>query len=443
MRIKIQEKELFKKLIDKNFNLELNNVNGICTDSREVKKGDIFIPIKGKQLDPHKFIPDVIEKKPSMIFSEIQFQDENIINVKSTKDTLKKLSSDWIRFFKKPIIAITGSNGKTTTKEMLNDIFRHTHKTNYTSGNYNSSVGLPVNLFQFCLDAKFTILEMGANEPNEIDYLCQIAKPNYSLITNIQNAHIGNFDSFDELINTKMSIFKNTFINGKIFENADDINIVKNSKGIKNKVRFSFKDSKVDFFGEFKIIKGKNHFFINGKEIFNSQLNRIMAQNMLASYSIAAVLGVEHNIIEKVFQNFKFLKGRGKQIKKNGYLIIDDTYNANLESFQFGINSFMQVQCKGKKILIIGDMKELGDKSERHHYDLGEYINIQKPSIVFSVGNLIHKTLSKIKNKEITCHHFKTMNSLINNLKSTLNKGDAIYLKASRSMKFENIIDRI
>ena len=168
-----------------------------------------------------------------------------------------------------------------------------------------------------------------------------------------------------------------------------------------------------------------------------------MAQNMLASYSIATELGIEHHVIEKVFQNFKFLKGRGKQIKKNGYLIIDDTYNANFESFQLGISSFMKIQCKGKKILIIGDMKELGSESEKYHRDLGKYINTKEPNIVFSFGNLIHKTISQIKKRKIIYQHFKTMDSLIDNLQSILNKGDAIYLKASRSMKFENIIDKI
>ena len=232
MRVEIQEKELFKSLIYQNFNMKLNTINGICTDSREVKKGDVFIPIKGEQLDPHQFIPNVIEKKPSIIFSEIKFQNKNIIKVKSTKNTLKNLSSDWVEFFKAPIIAITGSNGKTTTKEMLNNIFSSVYKTNYTRGNYNSSIGLPINLFEFCLDANVSILEMGANKADEIDYLCQIAKPHYSLITNIQNAHIGNFNSFNDLINTKISIFKNTNINGKIFENLDDINIMKNSNGV-------------------------------------------------------------------------------------------------------------------------------------------------------------------------------------------------------------------
>ena len=149
MRIKIKEKRLFKKLIKRNFGLELKEIDSFCTDSREIKKNDIFLPIKGKKIDSHKFIPDVINKKAAIIFSEFDFHDKNIIKVKSTKETLKKLSSEWIKFFDKPIIAITGSNGKTTTKELLKKTFNYSHNTNHTIGNYNSSIGLAVNLFNF------------------------------------------------------------------------------------------------------------------------------------------------------------------------------------------------------------------------------------------------------------------------------------------------------
>ena len=271
MRMKIKEKKLFKKLIKRNFGLELKEIDSFCTDSRKIKKNDIFLPIKGKNLDSHKFIPDVINKKAAIIFSEFDFHDKNIIRVKSTKETLKKLSSEWIKFFDKPIIAITGSNGKTTTKELLKKTFSVSHNINHTIGNYNSSIGLAVNLFNFSLDADVSILEMGANSPNEIQYLCEIAKPNYSLITNIQNAHIGNFDSIEELIKTKISIFKNTDNNGFIFENADDRNISSNCQGFKNKIRFGFNNKDVDYFGRI-INNDKNSFLINGKKNIQSKI---------------------------------------------------------------------------------------------------------------------------------------------------------------------------
>ena len=168
-----------------------------------------------------------------------------------------------------------------------------------------------------------------------------------------------------------------------------------------------------------------------------------MAQNMLASYSIAAFYGVKHEVIVNSFKKFNFLSGRGQHIHKHGYLIIDDTYNANLESFKIGIDSFMELSCKGKKFLIMGDMKELGKNSQKYHIDLGNYINEKYFDFVFSYGNLINNSTQQIKNKNIFCKHFDEMENLINNLKLNLNKGDAIYLKASRSMKFEHIINMI
>ena len=168
-----------------------------------------------------------------------------------------------------------------------------------------------------------------------------------------------------------------------------------------------------------------------------------MAHNMLASYSIASVYGIKHQIIVDVFREFNFAEGRGRHINKNGYLIIDDTYNANFESFKIGINSFMTIVSKGRKILVIGDMKELGSQSQQEHINLGKYIDKQSPDLVFSFGDLISDTTAQIKNKKTISKHFLELKTLIDNLKSDLTEGDAIYFKASRSMKFENIIKTI
>ena len=440
MRIKIQEKELFTKLINRNFNFKLNAIDSFCIDSRLVQKNDIFMPIKGNHIDPHKFIPEVLTKKPAMVFSEEEFINNNIIQVDSTKNILKRLSKQWIESFKKNTIAITGSNGKTTTKEMLTSIFKSVYKTNNTKGNYNSLIGLPINLFNFSLDSEINIVEMGASKPNEINDLCQIIKPDYSLITNIHNAHIGNFKSFKQLVETKIAIFENSLDNGKIFENNDDINISKYCTGLKNKISFGFQNSKVDFFGELKVKDKKTQFSINGKTISNQYLNKVMAYNMLASYSISSIYGIKHQIIADSFKKFNFLNGRGRHINKNGYLIIDDTYNANFESFKIGIDSFMNMVFKGRKILVIGDMKELGLQSKKHHISLGKYIDQKNPDLVFSVGDLIADTTSQVKNIKTVSKHFIDKQTLIENLKSELIEGDAIYFKASRSLNFENII---
>jgi len=445
MRIEIREKKLFKNLIKDNFNFDINvnKINCICTDSRIIEKNDIFLPIKGQNIDGHKFINDVIKKDASIIFSEFLFNNKKVIKVNSTKETLKKLSIQWMKFFKKPIIAITGSNGKTTTKEMVRKIFGSINKTNHTIGNYNSSVGLPINLFNFSLSSNPIILEMGANKPGEIDYLCKIAKPDYSLITNIQNAHIGNFKSIDDLTQTKISIFKNTNSDGIIFENSDDIYISDMCQKFSNKVRFGFNDKKVDFFGSIKTINNKINFYINGAKIENSNINKIMAKNMLAAYSIAHTYGIDHKIIKNTFKKFNFLSGRGNHIYNNGYLIVDDTYNANIDSFKIGINSFLAINCKGRKFLVIGDMKELGKKTISTHSKLGKYINNQKVNFVFGIGEDIKNTINKINNSQIYSRHFKNRKDLLSFLKIELKKEDAVYLKASRSMHFEKIIEKL
>ena len=249
--------------------------------------------------------------------------------------------------------------------------------------------------------------------------------------------------SFKQLLKTKLSIFENVLDSGKIFENNDDINISKYCKGLKNKISFGFQNSKVDFFGEWKVKNKKTQFLINGKIISNQYLNKIMAYNMLASYSICNVYGIEHQIIIDSLKNFNFVKGRGRHINKNGYLIIDDTYNANFESFKIGIESFMDMKYKGRKILIIGDMKELGKQSKKDHINLGKYINQESPDLVFGTGQLITDTISQLKNSKTISKYFIDKKTLIENLKSELMKGDAIYFKASRSLNFENIIKKL
>tara|TARA_B110000495_G_scaffold41964_1_gene34304 strand:- start:42 stop:1373 length:1332 start_codon:yes stop_codon:yes gene_type:complete len=443
MRIAITEKEIFKNLLNEMFNTNIKIINSFCIDSRKIQKDDIFLAIKGKKSDGHDYIEDAIDANASIIFSEKKHKNKNIINVRSTKEVLKKIAVKWINLFNKPIIAITGSSGKTTTKEMVNTIFSSHYKTNCTKDNYNSSIGLPINLFNFSFDADIIILEMGANQPNEINNLCNIVKPTYSIITNIQNAHIGNFKSINELIETKSAIFNNKKDRGYIFENSDDKNILKVSKNIKNKISFGFNNKNVDFFGLIKYKNAKINFYINDKEIFNQNLNQIMAKNMLVAYSVASTYGIKHQIIVKELQKFNFISGRGNQIIKNDLLLIDDTYNASLESFIIGVDSFLAMESKGNKILVIGDMNELGTKNDEFHYKLGKHINQKLPNIVLALGVSIKKTISKISNKKIYAKHFDTKKLLLDKLKNTAKKGDAIYFKASRSMNFEKIINQL
>ena len=446
MRIEIKEKKLFSKLIKNKFDLNISSskVNAICSNSKLIEENDIFIPLKGNVVDGHNYIKEAINKKASLILSEIKIDNRKIVNVGSTRGALNDLAREWLSFFKRPVIAITGSNGKTTTKELIKKIFNKNKQTNCTLGNFNSSVGLPMNLFSFSVDNHPIILEMGASQKDEIEYLCKIAKPDYSLITNIQNAHIGNFKCEVDLIETKTAIFKNTNINGFIIKNDDDKNIANYDCNVRNKINFGFKNTNVDFFGEYRVNPNGNYLTVNGKSIKNIiNLTQILAKNMLAAYSLASVYGISHDMIAEAFEEFQIPNGRGNLIKKNNYTIIDDTYNANLESFKMGIKNVSNINCIGKKYIIIGDMKELGVHSEKKHKELGKFIEKLKINYVLGFGESIQSTIDIIKNNQIFSKYFKEKNNLIFFLKKQIQKGDILYFKASRSLKFENIIKKL
>ena len=446
MRIEITEKKLFSKLIKNKFDLNISpsKVNAICSNSKLIEENDIFVPLKGSRVDGHNYIREAINKKASLILSEKQMENPKIINVQSSRETLNDLAREWISFFKKPVIAITGSNGKTTTKELVKKIFDKEKQTNCTLGNFNSTIGLPMNLFSFSICKYPMILEMGANQKDEIEYLCKIAKPDYSLITNIQNAHIGNFKSQNDLIETKTAIFKNTNKNGFIIINEDDKNISNYDCNIRNKINFGFNNSNVDFFGEYKGSSKKPYLIVNGKNIKNIiNLNQILAKNMLAAYSLASAYGISHDMIAEAFEDFKIPNGRGNLIRKNNYIIIDDTYNANLESSKMGIKNLSNMNCIGKKYIIIGDMKELGIHSEKKHKELGKFIEKLNINYVLGFGDSIKITTDAINNNQIFSKFFKDKNDLIFFLKKQIQKGDILYFKASRSLKFENIIKKL
>ena len=444
MRIEIVEKKLFQDLIKHEFDKNIEYVDSFCIDSRKIRKGDVFLPLKGNRVDSHLFIDNVIAKGASLIFSENKIDKKNIINVNSTIDLLKSLSRKWFKKLNSSVIAITGSNGKTTTKQMITRIFQNLYSVNYTQNNYNSTIGLPICLFNFKQNCRVSIVEMGASGKGEIEYLCNIIQPNYSLITNIHDAHIGNFKSINELIDTKSQIFKGTSEDGIIFENVDDINISNLCKKLKNKVRYGFKDSNVDFFGSLRKEDKKTVFTINNQKIKNPFMNMTFAKNMLAAYSVASTYGIKHEEIIKVLNKFKPINGRGNIIYLNNIRIVNDSYNANLNSFKAGIEDFMNLDIsEGRRILIIGDMKELGGLTKEYHQILAKFIDEKKPDFVFGFGDHIQITINGINSNKIHTGFYSNKELLLQELRKILVKGDLLYFKASRSIQLESIIEKL
>ena len=435
MRIEIKDKKNFINMFNDLFtDNQIQNINGISIDSRKIKKNDIYIPLKGENFDGHDFIDEAIISGAIICFSEKHIK--NTIKIKSSIDLIKKISKEWNKRSNHQIIGITGSNGKTTTKELLFSILNE-YKSCYKSiGNFNSTIGLPISYLSSKKTDKFCIIEYGASKPNEIKELCSIIKPNISLITNISNAHIKNYKSTNDIYNTKKAIFDCLEKNDIAFINLDD-NYIKGSITSSNRVTFSYKH-KSEYVGK----TNSDSFFINDKKINISDEIFHLNNIILPVYAICSELGITHDEINRIISKFKLPKGRGKKILLDQVEIIDDSYNANPASVILAIERFHSTISKGNKIFILGDMLELGDKSKSEHSRIGDYINDKKINIVITYGINSINTYNYIKNKKIKKYHFDKMSDLKLYLRKNIKKNDTIYLKGSRSMKLEKIYEK-
>ncbi len=439
MRVDLKEPILMANLL-KSYSqgISSNQLNGFTIDSRKVKEGDIYLPIVGEHFDGHDFIEDALQSGASLVFSENKSNTSNpkITYVNSTLGTLSELATEYRKHINGKVIGITGTNGKTTNKDLLYHVVSPSFTTMKTEGNFNSTIGLPITMFSIPIDIEYCILEMGASEPGEIQTLCEIAQPNMGLITNVSEAHISQFKTIEEIAETKSALFTSLPFEGIAFINNDDeyvSNIDIKSKG----VTFGFKN-KSDFNAE--INQNKNALIINGKSIYLENIDFTFAKNALAVYSIASTLGLSHEEIVSQFQSFVLPKGRGGIHKINDITFIDDSYNANLKSAIAGLETLIQCNCDGKRIAVLGDMLELGVLENKHHKLLGEYISNTNIDVVFTFGQLTKNTFNSINNSKIITNHFTEKTQLINELQSVANTGDVIYLKGSRGMQMEEVI---
>lgn len=433
MRIEIKDKKNFISMFNKIYkNNNVSNINGISIDSRKIMENDIYIPIKGKKYDGHDYITESFKKGAIISFSEQQSNDKNIISTKSIPNEIKKLAKSWSELSKSKIIGITGSNGKTTTKNLIFHILEKKFNCNKTIGNYNSSIGFPISFLSSKINDQYCILEYGASKPNEIQLLCDIVSPDYSFITNISKAHIKNYKSLNDLINTKYAIYNSTKEDGIIFINTDELKVRRTIEN-KNIISFGFADK-----SKIKIKLDNNSLLINNKKILIPENLIYIKDIIIAVYMICYYLGVTNNNFQNSLKSFQIPSGRGNSIEYNNHQIIDDSYNANPNSVNFAINRISKIGNNGKKIFVLGDMLELGDIEIEEHNKLADSFNKSNIDIILTYGELskdIHRYISKNKYSK----HYSSKNKLRTELNNLVCKDDIVYLKGSRSMKLENL----
>ena len=429
---------VFKELFGKGIN---QKINGLTTDSRNLKTGDIYIALEGDTHDGHDYLDQVDKLNAAAVLinnsKEVGQLNAQKIIVQDTKVALGQIAKRWRENFNIPIIAITGSNGKTSTKELLYHVLKDKYNVHSTSGNYNTSIGLPLTLLGLSEYHDISILEMGANQLGDIEYLCSIANPTHGLITNISSAHLEGFGTIENITKTKSALFE-SLEEGISFVNYAD-NRLKNLKIPSEKITFGLNEI-CDFPADLHHDKdGSIILTIDSNEIRTNSKNLSFAKNIIAVASIAITIGIDWQYFQDKILTFVPPRGRCKVLKYGSITVIDDTYNSNLESCSAAIDYLNAFSGKGRKIAVLGDMLELGGASKDQHRKLGDKCSSSKLDAVFTMGietAYAHDSIENIKVK----YHFEEHKDLIKTLKDHLNKNDKVLFKGSRGMEMEKVI---
>jgi len=419
---------------------DLYSVNyKITTDTRNIEKNSIFFALKGTNFNGNLFAKEAISKGAlyAIVDEQTTIFDDRIILVKDVLKTLQDLATYHRNKLNIPIIAITGSNGKTTTKELVNAVLSEKYKTIATRGNLNNHIGVPLTLLSMTPKTEIGIIEMGANHPNEITFLCNIANPDYGYITNFGKAHLEGFKNLKGVINAKSELY-NFFKKTKktIFVNDDDENQV--SKTIDSK-RYSFgKDSSdcniklVNHQPYIEVIYHKTCIKSNLLGIYN--FNNISAAITIGTYFKITTEKIKHAIEYYIPKN-----NRSQIIVKGTFKIILDAYNANPTSMNAAIDNFNMFKSSNK-IAILGDMFELGNESGKEHQHIVDKLETMNFSNIYLIGSSFYKTT--FKNNRIKSYNcFVDFKNDFEKIKPTENS--TYLIKASRGMALERAVELI
>jgi len=415
---------------------------GVSTDTRDISAGNLFIAIKGENFDGSEYIAKAFEKGASCALTSADINDPKVITVKDTIIALGTLARHHRNQFDIPVIAVTGSVGKTTVKNMLISVFSQKYTVHSTIGNKNNHIGLPLTLLKLENNHEISILEMGMSDFGEIDYLSSIAQPDYAVITNIGMSHIGILGSQENILKAKSEVTNHMKSGGTVLINGDDIflNSIKVSKRL---ILKKFGIEPVHDYTATKIgndDEGNCTFVSDGTQFVLPVPGEYNAINAMGIVAIARMFKIEEKLIQKGLIEFKQSKMRLYRFEKDGVNYINDAYNANPQSMIVALDILHA--APGRKIAVLGDMLEMGKFSKAEHTNLGAYAT-QKADILILCGDEadnIAKGAADL-NKKIEIHTFENSSEAGDYLKSHVIEGDTVLVKGSRGMRMENVLE--
>ena len=425
-------------------------VTAITTDSRKVEMGGLFVPIVGERVDAHKFIPQVMEAGALATLSERSLEDAAYpyIMVESSLQAVKDIAEFYLEQLQIPVVGITGSVGKTSTKEVIASVLKEKYRTLKTLGNFNNELGLPLTIFRLRDEDEIAVLEMGISEFGEMTRLAKIAKPDTCVITNIGTCHLENLGDRDGVLKAKTEIFKYLKKDGNIILNGDDdkLSTVQEYEG-KLPQFFGFSEDMAVYADEVvsRGLKGMTCRIHVGGESFVADIpmpGRHMVYNALAATAVGKLYGLTNEQIRQGIESLEPVSGRFHMIETEKFLIVDDCYNANPMSMKASLDVLKD--GAGRRVAILGDMGELGENEVALHEQVGSHAGSCGIDVCICVGTLSAHMAEKAKESgKIQVIYEESRESLLEHLLEYVQQGDTILVKASHFMKFEEVVNKL
>lgn len=424
-------------------------VSGVSTDTRNPCDGCLFIALKGERFDAHDYLDQAVAQGAAALLVSREAsvpEGMSAVLVDDTRLALGRLAAAWRRRFDIPLVAVTGSNGKTTTKEMIASILAVAYGDGVlaTRGNFNNDIGLPLTLLGMGQQHQAAIIEMGMNHPGEIAYLADIAQPTVALVTNAQRAHLEGMGDLEGVAREKGTIYKGLGADGVAVINLDDTygEYWRSMNANRPMLTFSL-DQQADVSGQVHLHGLETQLTLvtdeGSREVMLQVAGRHNARNALAAASACLALGLSMDVVVEGLARFGGVKGRlQKQVGPQGCTILDDTYNANPDSMRAGID--VLTATVGRQILVLGDMGEIGEACAQYHDEIGGYAKSMGVDRLFALGEASQQA---VRNFGEGARHFKTPEALVQALLPELDNDTTVLVKGSRFMKMERVVEAL
>ena len=424
--------KILTEILQQKYNLlNLKEIANVVMDSRKVKENSLFFAIN----NGNNYIDEVLEKGATLVIADNYLgSDKRVIKVEDTIVAMQELARDYRKALKLLIIGITGSNGKTTTKDMVYSVLSQKYRCKKTEGNYNNHIGLPFTILQLEDGDEIAVLEMGMSGFGEIDKLCEISSPDYGIITNIGDSHL-------EFLKTRENVFK---AKGEMIKYISEENLIvygddfylRNLVG----VTVGFGDNCKEQIRDFQDMESGLEFMLDGENYHVGLNGKHNCLNAAMSVVIGKKLKIDSSLIQKGFQNLELTPMRFQKIEKDSIIYINDAYNASPISMNYSLETFDKLYNEREKIVVLGDMLELGENEIEYHKQVLEKALSIRVDKIYIYGERMKKAQSLLENSD-KIEHFQDKKRISEKIKKSPLERKAVLLKGSRGMKMEEIIE--